>query len=101
MITGHLNSDSTLRAIFTNGIVPLVSPANVLAKLGGVHLSEPVYLMDVRACSKKQREGMARRMAEMGQGSYEEAIAHINQVGELPIRASQISGVGIPLRLFT
>lgn len=100
MITGHLTPDNPLRAIFSDGIVPLSSPIPITAMLGDAKVTERAYLVAVAQLAAGQLEAMAQRMADVGQGSYAEALAHLKSDQGLPIRAINFSSVGIPLRAF-
>jgi hypothetical protein len=100
MITGHLKDTSPLRAIFPNGIVPLMSPTSEAAHLGDAKLTENVYMIAVSQLTTEQKQAMAARMQEMGQGAYEEALADIEKATEVPVRAFHFSAVGMTLRAF-
>lgn len=100
MITGYLKSDSPLRAIFPTG-VPLLTPGSCRAHLGEKEkLTQEIYMISLRRCTKEQREAMARRMAELGHGPYEDALKEVESKDALPIRADHLSGVGMPMSAF-
>ena len=98
--TGMLKEGSPLRDIFTNGHVPLSSPHAIKADLGeGTNRSvEPVYFVVLAACTKEQRDGIARMMHKLGQGSLEEARKVVAIEDTIPIRESNLSGVSFPMR---
>jgi hypothetical protein len=100
MITGHLKDNSPLRSIFPNGVVPLIFPISQAARLGDAFLTEEVYMIAVKQLTPEQKQAMAARMQEMGQGSYDDALADLEKSNELPVRAFHISAVGMPLRAF-
>lgn len=100
MITGYLKTDSPLRAIFTTGMVPLATPSTARAHLGDAKLTEEVYLIVVARLSTEQKQAMAKRMEEMGQGPFAEALAELEKSHEFPVRSSHFSGVGMPLAAF-
>ncbi len=102
MITGFLTKESPLRTVFPKGMVPLTIPTARTVRLGSDELPrvEKVYFLAVKACTVEQLEGMAQVMSSLGQGTVEESRKHLGSVDEIPIRAFNISGVGMPLRNF-
>ena len=98
--SGMLTKECPLRSVFPSGIVPLSSPHAIAAELGegaNRHYSR-VFFVVLGACTKEQREGIAQMMNRMGQGSLEEARKIVSIEEMIPIRESNLSGVGFPLR---
>ena len=98
--SGMLTKESPLRSVFASGIVPLSSPHSIEAELGegsNRHYSR-VFFVVLGACTKEQRDGIAQMMHQMGQGSLEEARKTVAIEETIPIRESNLSGVGFPLR---
>lgn len=93
MITGHLTEASPLRSIWPNGDLPLTRVHTINATLGDSKLPQPVYLLDLYACTTREREGMAQRLVEFGQCELAEAREHVQSVREFPIRAQHIAAV--------
>jgi hypothetical protein len=80
--------------------VPISSPHSIDAELGegsSRHYSK-VFFVVLGACTKDQREGMARLMVTLGQGSLDEARKVVAVEETIPIREQNLSGVTFPLR---
>lgn len=98
--TGFLTEKSPLRAVFPNGTVPISSSHSIDAELGkgsNRHYSK-VFFVVLGACTKEQREGIAKMMHGMGQGSLEEARKVVAIEETIPIREQNLTGVTFPLR---
>src|ERR1019366_9108411 len=94
-----LTQESPLRSVFANGMVPLSSPHAIEAELGegsNRHYNR-VFFVVLGACTKEQREGIAQMMVSLGQGGIEEARKVVAIEDTIPIRESNLSGVGFPL----
>lgn len=97
---GLAAADSPLREIFHDGRVPLTSPLASRARLGppGREVEHSVYFIAVKACTAEQREGMARLMHRMGQGTLAEAREEVATGEPIPVRDRNFHGVSFPLR---
>lgn len=100
MIKGQLFSDSALRVIFPEGVLPLATPNCSRAVLGDERRWQDVYMLALRQCTAEQLEALAQSMSAMGQGTIAAAREHLASADELPIRAFHIRNIKIPLAAF-
>lgn len=88
---GHLTEDSPLRAIWTDGEVPLQLP---IVLQSDSH--PPSYLLDPRLCTPEQLQAIAEWIYERWKPectSVAEALAYIQAPG-LPLAITHFTGVG-------
>lgn len=94
--TAHLVKDPPFYGLFEHGIVPIKAPIAGMAALEGQHTQE-CYFLDPTALTTAQTDALAAKVAEVFRADLEEVRAELKARG-LPIRASQVSAVALPLR---
>lgn len=100
VFSAAVKSDSPMHGIFENNLVPVISVHTQYVQLGEGPFApwHHCYFVDVKACTEVEREGIARLMHKLGQGTLEEARAKVATLEPIPVREQNISGVSFPLR---
>lgn len=78
-----------LSSVFTDGVLPIISPLPQMAKLPEVG-EGPVYMLDLNAISPEQRQGVVNQIAERFGYSAEFVDAELESVG-VPILADGVT----------
>lgn len=101
MIAGGLKAESPLRRVFPDGIAPLryAVPTAAVLGAGPDALHAEVYLVDLFRCTPRQRESLARIVAQACECDLHDVLAEMNETADLPVRISHFLGVAYPRRL--
>lgn len=98
-IHAQLVPESPFYDVFPGGKVPLREVHLPLGVPVSVELigcpEQDVYLLDWKACSDRQRELVADRVARLRGGAFDQVLEFMAGGGDMPIRVSQTSGVTI------